>query len=82
MKGSYVYSSDSYSLVSIDGFDNYFVGDILKVKVLSTSKEDKKINFSVISKIEENKIVNSHVINNDVKIKAKNNRAKRFKNKY
>ena len=82
LKGSYVYSSDSYSLVSIDGFDNYFVGDILKVKVLSTSKEDKKINFSVISKIEENKIVNSHAINNDVKIKAKNNRAKRFKNKY
>ena len=81
LRGSYVYSSDSYSLVSLDGFENYFVGDKLIVKVISASKDDKKINFSVVSKVEENKTVNSDVINNDIKVKTKMNRAKRFRDR-
>ena len=71
LKGSYVYSPESYSLVSLDGFENYFVGDRLKVNVLAASKEEKKINFGVVEKIKENKIANSTEINRDVKIKSK-----------
>lgn len=74
LKGEYVYSSESFSMVSLEGFDNYYVGDRLRLKVSAASKEDKKINFSVVEKLEENKTVNADSINRDVKVFAKMNK--------
>ena len=74
LKGEYVYSSESFSMVSLEGFDNYYVGDRLRLKVNAASKEDKKINFSVVDKLEENKTVNADSINRDVKVFAKMNK--------
>ena len=57
MKGKYYYSKDNYTLLSLDGFPNYYIGDRLVVKVVDASKENKSIDFDVVEKIKENKIV-------------------------
>ena len=80
LPGNYVHSPESYSLVSLDNEDNYYVGDRLRIKLKSASKETKKIDFTVVEKINETDIVNSGEINRAVKIKAKsemNNKSKR-----
>ena len=77
MKGDYVHSKESYSLVSLDGEDNYFLGDRLLLKLKSASKEDKKIDFTVVEKIYETQVQNSDEINMAVKIKKKEERAQR-----
>ena len=77
LKGDYVYSEDSYSLVSLDGEENYYIGDRLLLKLKSSSKETKKIDFTVVEKINETQIKNSDAINRDVKIKAKKERSQR-----
>ena len=77
LKGSYIYSPDSYSLVSLDGEENYFLGDRLRLRLKGTSKEMKRIDFEVIEKINETDINDSDHINQVVKIKAKQDRSKR-----
>ena len=69
--GRYCFSPDSYSLVSLDNSMDYYIGDILKVKVKSASKSEYKIEFEVVEKIKENRTRNADVINNSVK-KIKN----------
>ena len=82
LKGDYVYSEESYSLVSLDGECNYYIGDRLRLLLKSASKETKKIDFTVIEKINETRIENADTINQAVKIKSKEERAKRaFKKK-
>lgn len=78
LKGDYVHSPESFSLVSLDGFDNYFVGDRLRLKLERASKIGKTIDFSVVEKINETQINNSQAINTKVKIKGKNERTKRL----
>lgn len=77
MPGDYVYNSETYTLVSMDGHSNYFIGDRLVVEVVSASKEAKKIDFKIISKINENYINDSSDSNNYVKMLAKKQRANR-----
>ena len=80
LPGNYVHSPESYSLVSLDNEDNYYVGDRLRIKLKSASKETRRIDFTVVEKINETDIVNSGEINRAVKIKAKsemNNKSKR-----
>ena len=72
LPGNYVHSPESYSLVSLDNEDNYYIGDRVRLKLKSSSKETRKIDFTVIEKINETDIVNSNEINRAVKIKAKN----------
>ena len=81
LPGNYVHSPESYSLVSLDGEDNYFVGDRLKVKLKSSSRETRKIDFTVVEKINENNIVNSDEINNKAKIREKKRKMKRVNTK-
>ena len=71
LKGSYTYSPDSYSLVSLDGNDCYFIGDRLHLKLKDASKENKRIDFIVLEKIYETDIRDSDLIHQAVKIKAK-----------
>ena len=77
LKGDYVYSEESYSLVSLDGEDNYYIGDRLRLRLKSSSKEMKKIDFTVVEKICETQVQNSDEINMAVKIKTKKERSKR-----
>ena len=71
LKGNYIYSPDTYTLVSLEGEDDYTIGDYLKLKLKSASKETKRIDFTVIEKIKNTKINNSDEINYKVKINAK-----------
>lgn len=75
MPGDYVYNSETFTLVSLDGQDNYFIGDRLLVEVVDANKENKTIDFKIISKVDENYIQNSDRSNNYVKMLAKRERA-------
>ena len=81
LKGSYVHSPDAYSLVSLEGEDNYYLGDRLLLRLKSASKELKRIDFEVVEKIHETDIKDSDNINQAVKIKAKNARQRRANQK-
>ncbi|MBP5678801.1 MAG: RNB domain-containing ribonuclease [Bacilli bacterium] len=77
LKGDYVYSEESYSLVSLDGEQNYYLGDRLRLCVKSASKETKKVDLTVIEKIHETQFRDSDAINQAVKIKTKEERTRR-----
>lgn len=74
LTGEYVYNPETYSLISLDGRENYYIGDRLSVKVKSADKEHKTIDFSVNEKIEENELNNVYSKNNLVKMKVAQDR--------
>ena len=53
LKGPYIYNPESFTLVSVDGNDNYYLGDCVKVRVKAASKEEKTIDFEILEKIYE-----------------------------
>ena len=71
LEGRYVYSPDSYSLVSLSEKENYYLGDRLHLRLKNASKETKKIDFEILYKISETEINNSDEIHAVVKQKAK-----------
>ena len=77
MEGDYVYNPATFTLISLDGGVDYYMGDRLAVKVSAASKEEKTIDFSIDGKIEENKTVYSKERNQLVKTKAKKDRFNR-----
>ena len=77
LPGTYVYSPESYSLVSLDNKDNYVIGDQLRLRLKSASKETKKIDFEVLEKLNETQIENSESLHKAAKIKARNEMARR-----
>ena len=77
LPGTYVYSPESYSLVSLDNKDNYVIGDQLRLRLKSASKETKKIDFEVLEKLNETQIENSESLHKAAKIKARNEIARR-----
>lgn len=70
MEGDYVYNPVTFTLLSLNDNNDYYIGDRLLVKVYKASKEDKTIDFSICDKIEENKTVNSKRHNSLVKSRA------------
>lgn len=70
LPGVYLHDPENYSLISLDNYDNYYVGDKLKLKLKSASKDTRKIDFTVVGKISESDIVST--IRN-VKIKKREN---------
>jgi len=56
LPGEYVYNPQTFTLLSMNDFDSYYVGDRLKVRLESTNKELKTVDFSVVEKIYENPI--------------------------
>ena len=77
LKGSYAYSPDSYSLVSLEGEEDYYIGDHLRLKVKSASTETKKIEFEVVEKLHETSIQNAEEVQQNVKKKSKEEKRKR-----
>ena len=66
LKGPYIYNPESFTLVSVDGNENYYYGDRLRVRVKAASKEEKTIDFEIVEKIDENYIKDSNNSNRDV----------------
>ena len=87
LKGDYEYYEDSYCLSSLDGQQNYYIGDKLKLKVSAASKKAHTINFEVSEKVMENKTRRvdrsaysaGNIINSFSKQYKKTKRAKRRK---
>ena len=74
LSGDYAYNANTYTLISLDGKDNYYIGDRLLVRVKSASKAEKSIDFEIVEKIKENHISDISNSNQYVKTKAKNQR--------
>ncbi len=77
MKGDYVYNPVTFTLLSLDGGEDYYIGDRLLVKVKDASKEEKTIDFSVEKKLDENKTIHSKRHNQLMKTRAKKERFNR-----
>ena len=77
LDGSYVYNPDTFTLVSLNGKGNYYIGDILRLKLIDTSADTKTVDFEVLEKIKENTIKDRHKSNQYVKSKVQDNRRKR-----
>lgn len=77
LDGDYVYNPVTFTLLSLDGKDDYYIGDRLLVKVRDASKEEKTIDFLAEEKIDENKTVHSNRHNQLVKTKARKDRMNR-----
>lgn len=75
LPGCYEYNAETYSLLSLDGKEDYFIGDRLSVRLKSSDKESKHIDFSVNCKIEENSLVGVASKNKEAKVIAKTKRA-------
>lgn len=59
LTGQYEYNPETYSLISIDGRDDYFIGDRLSLKVVSADKNTKVIDFKINFKLEEKNLKNT-----------------------
>ena len=76
LDGEYAYNSETYTLLSLSGNDNYYVGDRLRLKLIDADKDSKSVDFSVIEKIKENRIIDE-ASNNKVKSKVRNEKIKK-----
>lgn len=74
LRGEYTYNPETYTLISLDGNEDYYIGDRLLVKVISADKENKTIDFKVMEKLEESKIRNASDKNQYVKSRIKEER--------
>ena len=77
LDGDYVYNQETYTLVSLNGRCNYYLGDRLRLKLIDTSVDNKSVDFRVIEKIKENTIRDRHKSNQYVKSKVNDNRNRR-----
>lgn len=75
LSGGYECNSETYSLLSLDNKEDYYIGDRLSVRLKEADKVSKHIDFTINCKIEENKLVGVDSKNEDVKVKAKTRRA-------
>ena len=71
LEGSYTYNPETFTLLSMEGKENYYIGDRLKLKLLGTDKEQKSVDFAVVEKIKENRIYDVDDSNNKVRSKAR-----------
>ena len=67
LDGDYIYNPSTFTLVSLDGRGNFYVGDRLKLRLSNTSIDTKNVDFKVIEKINENTIRDSKHSNQYVK---------------
>ena len=67
----YTYNPTTYTLISLENKENYYIGDRLLVKVLRANKEEKTIDFSVVKKLKENTIDDYERSNQEAKHRAK-----------
>ena len=79
LTGKYTYNSDQYTLLSLDGEENYYLGDRLKLEVLYTDREYNIVYFKVLEKIDENFIEDKDDSNIRAKTLAKIKREEAFK---
>ncbi len=72
LPGEYIYYPESDSLLSLDGKDDYYIGDRLDVLVAAADKGSKTIDFKINQKIQEFKPSLLEDEHDSAKILAKN----------
>lgn len=77
LNGDYIYNPETFTLLSINGGDNYYIGDRVKVRLEVASKENKTVEFSILEKIHENNIPDKDKSNQYVKDKAKDDKIRK-----
>ena len=77
LEGDYVYKPESFTLLSRNGKDSYYIGDRLKLRLIYADKDKKTIDFSVIEKIYENPFMANNEINKKAKSKYLDKNRKR-----
>lgn len=75
--GDYVYNPETFTLLNVNGGNDYYIGDRLRVKLEVASKENKTVEFSVVKKIYENDIPDKDKSNQYVKNLALDKKAKK-----
>ena len=75
LPGDYEYNPETFSLLSLSGKDDYYIGDRLSVTLRSSDPESKHIDFSINGKVCENKLVGVNTKNKEAKQMAKLRRA-------
>ena len=78
LSGDYVYCPETFTLISLRGKDDYYIGDRLSLKVKDASKENKTVDFTINQKIEENSMKKVSQYNQKVKAKVLEERAGRI----
>ncbi len=81
LPGNYYYNPETFTLVSLDGFENYYIGDRLSMKLMSCDKDGKTVDFKAIEKVRENKFVGIDNVNQMVKTREKERRSRRNRKK-
>lgn len=71
----YELNDATFSYMSLNGFDDYYLGDVLNLECIRASKEDRIIDFKVLSKYKENNNINKNEINRE-KILKKDEKSK------
>ena len=70
LPGKYSFNYETFSLLSMNGKEDYFIGDQVLVSVKRASKESKTIDFKVLQKLNDNS--NKHVKRENELVKVKN----------
>ena len=71
LDGNYTYNAETFSLLSLNYRENYYIGDELRLKVADVNIENRVIKLSVIEKSKENFIPDVKGTNKVAKINAK-----------
>ena len=71
LPGDYEYNPETFSLLSLGGNDDYYIGDRLSVTLRSSDPESKHIDFSINGKVCENKLIGVASKNKAAKVMAK-----------
>ena len=82
LPGDYEYNSETFSLLSLGGNDDYYIGDRLSVTLRSSDPESKHIDFSINGKVCENKLVGVASKNKAAKVMAKTREESKKKKTY
>ncbi len=81
LPGSYFCNPVTFTMVSLDGFGDYYIGDKLGMKLTSTDKENKTVDFKAIEKVRSNKLMEVEEENRLVKTREKEKRHRRNRKK-
>ncbi len=70
LPGNYIYNPTTFTLLSLDNQDNYYVGDRLKLRLVETNPTMKTVDFIALEKIRENRIEDINGTNTQMKKKT------------
>ena len=81
MDGRYSFNPETFTVISMDGKDDYFIGDQVRVVVKSTDKDRKSIDFKIKEKIIDNSNKEVKRQNELVKVKRRQKEIERQERK-